>query len=210
MTANNGKAARVLGWPPNFVFAMMCGAAVLCCIPMAMPQGHLVAFCSDLGISRSMGAMMLSVLLGTAFLSRQIWGAISDRIGGVATVLIGSAWQTASMTAFLFTQNETGLFTIRRSVRSRLFRDYPCLCVGAARAVSCFGGFVANPDAVVVQRLRNGRWRLACRTALRPLRLITRRPSPRHRRQYRQSVRDRDTRRTQVPKVGGRAGPMTP
>ena len=35
---------------------------------MAMPQGHLVAFCSDLGISRSVGALMLSVLLGTAFL----------------------------------------------------------------------------------------------------------------------------------------------
>jgi MFS family permease len=112
VTANNGKAARVLDWPPNFVFAMMCGAAVLCCIPMAMPQGHLVAFCSDLGISRSTGAMVLSVLLGTAFLSRQIWGAISDRIGGLATVLIGSAWQTASMTAFLFTQHETGLFMI--------------------------------------------------------------------------------------------------
>ncbi len=110
--ANNGRSARVLGWPPNFVFGMMCGAAVLCCIPMAMPQGHLVAFCSDLGISRSIGAMMLSVLLGTAFLSRQIWGAISDRIGGLATVLIGSAWQAASMTAFLFTQNEAGLFTV--------------------------------------------------------------------------------------------------
>jgi MFS family permease len=107
-----GEKARVLGWPPNVVFAMMCAAAVLCCIPMAMPQGHLVAFCSDLGIARSVGALMLSVLLGTAFLSRQIWGAISDRIGGLATVLIGSAWQAASMTAFLLTQNEVGLFTI--------------------------------------------------------------------------------------------------
>ncbi|HEY5216762.1 MAG TPA: MFS transporter, partial [Pseudolabrys sp.] len=104
--------ARVLGWPPNAVFAMMCAAAVLCCIPMAMPQGHLVAFCSDLGISRSMGALMLSVLLGTAFLSRQVWGAISDRIGGLATVIIGSAWQAASMIAFLFTQNEAGLFVV--------------------------------------------------------------------------------------------------
>jgi MFS family permease len=103
---------RVLGWPPNLVFGLMCGAAVLCCVPMAMPQGHLVAFCSDLGISRSIGAMMLSVLLGTAFLSRQIWGAISDRIGGIATVLIGSAWQTVAMIAFLFTQSEAGLFTI--------------------------------------------------------------------------------------------------
>jgi MFS family permease len=107
-----GGKARVLGWPPNLVFGMMCVAAVLCCVPMAMPQGHLVAFCSDLGITRSNGALMLSVLLGTAFLSRQIWGAISDRIGGLATVLIGSAWQSASMTAFLFTQNEAGLFTI--------------------------------------------------------------------------------------------------
>jgi MFS family permease len=103
---------RVLGWPPNAVFAAMCAAAVLCCIPMAMPQGHLVAFCSDLGISRSMSALMLSVLLGTAFLSRQVWGMISDRIGGLATVLIGSVWQAVSMTAFLLTQNEAGLFAV--------------------------------------------------------------------------------------------------
>ena len=105
-------SARVFSWPPNSVFALMCGAAVLCCIPMAMPQGHLVAFCSDLGIARSIGALMLSVLLGTAFLSRQIWGAISDRMGGLATVLIGSAWQAAAMVSFLLTQNEVGLFTV--------------------------------------------------------------------------------------------------
>jgi MFS family permease len=59
-----------------------------------------------------MSAAMLSILLGTAFLSRQIWGLISDRIGGLATVLIGSAWQAASMTAFLLTQSETGLITV--------------------------------------------------------------------------------------------------
>lgn len=107
-----GSQAHVFGWPRNVVFAMMCAAAVLCCIPMAMPQGHLVAFCSDLGISRSMGALMLSVLLGTAFLSRQVWGVISDRIGGLATVLIGSALQASAMTAFLVTQDTVGLFTV--------------------------------------------------------------------------------------------------
>ncbi len=106
-----GSKTLVLGWQPNAVFALMCAASVLCCIPMAMPQGHLVAFCSDLGIARSVGALMLSVLLGTAFLSRQIWGAISDRIGGLATVLLGSAWQAAAMTSLLFTQSEAGLFT---------------------------------------------------------------------------------------------------
>jgi predicted MFS family arabinose efflux permease len=37
---------------------------------------------------------------------------ISDRIGGLATVLIGSAWQAVSMTALLLTQNEAGLFMV--------------------------------------------------------------------------------------------------
>ena len=111
-TDGAGTKTRVLGWPPNVVFIVMCVAAMLCCVPMAMPQGHLVAFCSDLGIARSTGALMLSVLLGTAFLSRQIWGAISDRIGGLATVFIGSGWQAASMTALLLTQSEVGLFTV--------------------------------------------------------------------------------------------------
>lgn len=111
--AGNGQAkARVLGLPPNAVFALICAAAVLCCIPMAMPQGHIVAFCTDLGISRTVSAVMLSVLLGTAFLSRQIWGVISDKIGGLATVLIGSAWQAAAMIGFLFTQSEAGLLTV--------------------------------------------------------------------------------------------------
>lgn len=112
--AANGKPvkARVLGLPPNVVFAMMCVAAILCCIPMSMPQGHLVAFCSDLGISRTISALMLSMLLGTAFLSRQAWGVISDRIGGLTTVLIGSGWQALAMMAFLFTQSEVGLFTV--------------------------------------------------------------------------------------------------
>jgi MFS family permease len=107
-----GRRARVLGWPPNAVFALICGAAVLCCIPMAMPQGHLVAFCGDLGFSQSTSALMLSVLLGSAFLSRQIWGAIADRYGGLATVLIGSALQACAMAAFFATQTEVGLFTV--------------------------------------------------------------------------------------------------
>jgi len=106
------RSASVLGWPPNLVFGIMCCAAVFCCVPMAMPQQHLVAFCSDLGIARSVGAVMLSVLLGTAFVSRQIWGAISDRIGGLATVLIGSAWQCSAMIGFLLTQDTAGLFML--------------------------------------------------------------------------------------------------
>ncbi len=104
--------ARVLGWPSNVVFGLMCMAIALCCVPMAMPQGHLIAFCNDLGISMTLSTAMLSTLLASAFVSRQIWGYVADRLGGLATVLIGSACQCSAMIAFLFTQNEVGLFTV--------------------------------------------------------------------------------------------------
>ncbi len=55
---------------------------------------------------------MLSLLLGTAFVSRQFWGWISDRIGGLRTVLAASACQAAALTGFLVTQDEIGLFTV--------------------------------------------------------------------------------------------------
>ena len=102
----------VMGWPPNPVFALVAVAVIFCCIPMAMPQQHLPAFCSDLGILASHGAAMLSVLLGTAFISRQFWGWMSDRIGGLNTVLIGSMFQIMAMAAFMLTQDEVGLFTV--------------------------------------------------------------------------------------------------
>jgi len=113
--ASSDKTPPVFGWNANVVFAMLAGAAFLCCITMSMPQAHLVAFCSDLGISASHGAAMLSVLLAVGFLSRQGWGAISDRIGGLLTVLISSALQALAMALFVVTQDEAGLFAVSGS-----------------------------------------------------------------------------------------------
>jgi MFS family permease len=110
--ASSRTPNTVFGWPPNLVFALMAAAVIFCCIPMAMPQFHLPAFCSDLGISPAHGAAMLSVLLGTAFVSRQFWGWVADRIGGLKTVLTGSLFQIIFMAAFLLTQDEIGLFTV--------------------------------------------------------------------------------------------------
>jgi len=104
--------SAVLGWPPRAVQAILCVAGLFCCIPMAMPQGHLVAFCSDVGISATHGAAMLSVLLACAFISRQFWGIVTDRIGGVRTVFAGSLCQITAMVGFLLTQNEAGLFAV--------------------------------------------------------------------------------------------------
>jgi MFS family permease len=103
---------RVLGLRPNAVQAIICAASFCCCVPMAMPQAHLVAFCGDIGIGATTGAMMLSVLLGCAFIARQFWGAFADRYGGLRTVLTGSAFQAVSIGGFLLTQNEAGLFAV--------------------------------------------------------------------------------------------------
>jgi MFS family permease len=102
----------VLGTRPALVQSLLCVAGFLCCVPMAMPQGHLVAFCTDIGLPGSHGAAMLSVLLGCAFLSRAFWGVVADRLGGLRTVLAGSVCQITAMTGFLLTQDEAGLFAV--------------------------------------------------------------------------------------------------
>jgi MFS family permease len=93
-------------------FILLCVAGFLCCTPMAMPQGHLVALCSDLGIPAARGALMLSVLLGSAMFSRLFWGWLTDRVGGLYTILAASTCQTAAILAFVFTQSEAGLFAV--------------------------------------------------------------------------------------------------
>jgi MFS family permease len=107
-----GMRREVLGMRPNAALALLCVAGFLCCVPMAIPQGHLVAFCSDIGIPAIQGAAMLSVLQGSAFVSRVLWGWMADRIGGLKTVLIGSVCQALAVAAFLATQDEAGLFVI--------------------------------------------------------------------------------------------------
>ena len=99
LSADPRKGAPVLGMPPNLVLALICIAAFFCCIPMAVPNGHLVAFCTDLGISPTHGAAMLSVLLACAFISRQFWGMLADRIGGLRAVMAGSACQAVAIGA---------------------------------------------------------------------------------------------------------------
>ncbi len=111
-TGRTRPRSRTLGMPANLVQALLCAASFLCCVPMAMPAGHLVAFCSDLGIPAAQGAAMLSVLLGCAFVSRLFWGWFADRVGGLGAVFAASACQAAAIAAFTVTQDEVGLFAV--------------------------------------------------------------------------------------------------
>ena len=76
-------------------------AGVACCVAMAMPQVHIVAYCSDLGFGAARGAEMLSLMLACGIVSRLVSGAICDRIGGIRTLLLGSALQGIALMMFL-------------------------------------------------------------------------------------------------------------
>lgn len=102
----------VAGLPPNFVLAILAAAIFCCCVTMSIPLAHMVAFCGDIGVGARSGAAMLSLQLGAGVIAQQIWGWVADRLGGLRTILYASAGMAASMTAFLLTQDEIGLFSI--------------------------------------------------------------------------------------------------
>ena len=80
---------------------LLCIAAIACCVAMSMPQVHIVAYCGDLGYGTARGAEMLSVMLTCGIVSRLISGWICDRIGGISTLLLGSALQGVALLLFL-------------------------------------------------------------------------------------------------------------
>jgi MFS family permease len=112
LSEEGNSRGLISGHSPRRTFVLLCLAGFLCCTPMAMPMGHIVALCSDLGIPPARGALMLSVLLGSAFVSRLFWGWLSDTLGGLYTVLAGSICQAAAMVGFILTQDEAGLFAV--------------------------------------------------------------------------------------------------
>jgi MFS family permease len=112
IAAEPARNSQVLGLPPNLVQGLICLAIVCCCVAMAMPMGHVVAFCSDLGFAPARGAEMLSLLLACAFFSRILWGRLSDRIGGLSTVLLGSTCQAIFLAGYLVVDNLVGLYLV--------------------------------------------------------------------------------------------------
>ena len=81
--------------------SLICLAGFGCCVAMAMPQIHIVPYVMDLGHPAMRGAEMLGLMLGFGIISRIGSGWLSDRIGGVATLLLGSTLQLAVLIAFL-------------------------------------------------------------------------------------------------------------
>jgi MFS family permease len=62
--------ARPFGLAPTPALVLLCIAGVACCVAMAMPQVHIVAYCGDLGFGAARGAEMLSLMLACGIASR--------------------------------------------------------------------------------------------------------------------------------------------
>ena len=92
---------RPFGLSMGAAQSLLCVAGVACCVAMAMPQVHIVAYCGDLGYGPAQGAMMLSLMLGFGIVSRLVSGAICDRIGGLRTLLLGGLLQCVALLLFL-------------------------------------------------------------------------------------------------------------
>ena len=103
---------QMLGISANALLALLCIAGIACCIAMAMPQVHIVAYCTDLGFGAVKGAQMLSVMLAAGVISRLVFGVISDRIGGLRTLLLGSVLQGLALLLFIPFQELSSLFIV--------------------------------------------------------------------------------------------------
>ena len=91
---------------------LLCIAGLACCVAMAMPQVHIVAYCGDLGYGVARGAEMLAVMLAFGIVSRLVSGWICDHIGGLRTLLLGSALQGVALLLFLPFDGLVSLFVI--------------------------------------------------------------------------------------------------
>ena len=107
-----GSKGALLGISPGTLQALLCVAGVACCVAMSMPQVHIVAYCNDLGYGVARGAEMLSLMLGLGIVSRIASGFVADRIGGLATLLIGSTLQGVALFLYLWFDGMTSLYVI--------------------------------------------------------------------------------------------------
>jgi MFS family permease len=101
-----------LGLSPNMLQALLAIASVCCCVAMSMPQVHIVAYCGDLGYGVAHGADMLAVMMACGILGRIGSGVIADHIGGLRTLMLGSALQGVALLLYLLYDGLVSLYVI--------------------------------------------------------------------------------------------------
>ena len=106
------RPSMPFGLSPATATALLCAAGLACCVAMSMPQVHIVAYCGDLGYGPARGAEMLSLMLACGIASRLLSGWICDHIGGLRTLILGSALQGVALVLFLPFNGLASLYVI--------------------------------------------------------------------------------------------------
>jgi len=96
----------------NTLTVLLSIASISCCVAMAMPQVHIVAYCGDLGYGVARGAEMLSLMMACGIVSRIGSGYLADKIGGIRTLLVGSLAQGFALVFYLFFDSLASLYII--------------------------------------------------------------------------------------------------
>ncbi len=110
--AGGARAPAMARVSPRALQGLLAVAGLSCCVAMAMPQVHIVAYCGDLGYGVARGAEMLSLMMGFGIVSRVASGFVADRIGGLATLLLGSSLQGAALLLYLAFDGLASLYVI--------------------------------------------------------------------------------------------------
>ncbi len=105
-------AQGMLGISPRTLMVLLAIAGVACCVAMSMPQVHLVAYCGDLGYGPARGAEMLSLMMALNIVSRVGSGFVADRLGGLATLLLGSVAQAVALFLYMLFDGLASLYLI--------------------------------------------------------------------------------------------------
>jgi hypothetical protein len=121
--ASIGNANQAIGLPP----ALLTLAGLCCCVAMAMPQVHLVAYCADLGYGPARGAEMLAVMLGFGVVSRLIFGWVLNRIGGLSTLLLGSTMQAIALALYLPFDGLVSLYVVSATFGLTQVASFPVM-----------------------------------------------------------------------------------
>lgn len=103
--ARTGLSAPLLG-------RLLALAGFCCCVAMAMPQVHIVAYCMDLGYSLAQGGSLLTIMMLAGIASRLILSLIMDQIGALQVLLVAVLLQAVSLAVFALADGMPTLYAV--------------------------------------------------------------------------------------------------
>ncbi len=170
--SSGGARSTVLGWHPNVAFVLIAFAAFPAASPCRCRSSIWWRSAATSASPARSAPRMLSVLLGMGFFSRQGWGWLSDRTGGLITAFFSSILQCAAMSGFLFTQDTAGLFTVATAFGLGFSALIPAYVLTIRDLYPESEAHWRVPVVLLYHRHRHGHRRLARRLSLRHLWLL--------------------------------------